>query len=405
MTREPAPGRPVVGIRRPADLAPAPAPGHDPAQLARIVGEIEAGGPMTFARFMELALYDPEFGYYATGHRGPGRGADFLTAPESHSIFGWIMARQLEEVWDRLDRPATFTIREHGAGTGALAAGIVDGLARSGSPLLAALRYRVAERAPDRIRQVRDRLTTLGGEGIIERDDGAPIEGAVLANEVLDALPVHRVEGRVGGELAELFVGLDVFGELTTVEGPPSTPALAARLDEEGAHLAPGQRAEVCLAVDGWVADAATGLARGLMLLIDYGHPAADLYDPTRGSLLRAYIHHRVHDDPYVNVGRQDLTAHVDLTAVERAATAAGLTHLGTTTQAAFLARLGAGELLVGLQSDPATTLGPYLEARSALYRMLDPGVSGSFAVLAFGRDLPIEPPLLGLGPGFPRDI
>jgi SAM-dependent MidA family methyltransferase len=388
---------PIFGLRRPPELQPAPDPGHEPALLVEIVAEIRAGGPMTFARFMELALYHPEYGYYTGGQRGPGRKADFLTAPESHPLFGWAVARQLEEVWDRLGRPARFTVREYGAGTGALAAGIVEGLQRSGSSLLAVLRYRIAERAPDRERQVHERLAGLDAADVLEPDDDRPIEGAVLANEVLDALPVHRVVGGTGGSLRESFVGVDEAGALTTADGPPSTPALRARLDVEGVRLEPGQPAEICLALDDWVANAASGMARGLLLLIDYGHPAPALYAPSRGSLLRAYVHHRVHDDPYANVGRQDLTAHVDLTAVERAARGAGLDHLGTTTQAAFLAGLGAGELLVGLQEGPAATLDAYLHARSALFRMLDPSATGAFAVLAFGLGLQAEPPIRGL--------
>ncbi|HSO29630.1 MAG TPA: SAM-dependent methyltransferase [Candidatus Sulfomarinibacteraceae bacterium] len=390
-------GGPVLGLRRAADLGPWPDPGDEPALVEVIRAEIRAAGPMTFARFMDLALYHPEFGYYATGLRGPGRPADFLTAPESHPVFGWAVARQLEEAWDRLERPERFTVREFGAGTGALAAGIVEGLDRGGSPLRAAIRYRVAERSENRLRQVAGRLSALGAADVLEPDAGAPIDGAILANEVLDALPVHRVEGGADGEIAELFVGLDGDGMLATVAGPASTLGLRARLDAEGVRLAPGQRVEICLEVDGWIEAAAAGLRRGLVLLVDYGHPAPALYEPSRGSLLRAYVHHRVHDDPYANVGRQDLTAHVDLTAVARAAAATGLVHLGTTTQAAFLAGLGAGELLAGLQEDPATTLGTYLEARSALFRMLDPRVTGGFAVMAFGRDMAAEPPLAGL--------
>ena len=353
---------------------------------------------MTFARFMELALYHPDLGYYAGGALGPGREADFLTAPESHPLFGWAIARQLHEVWDRLGRPERFTVREHGAGDGALAAGIVEGLGRSGSPLGDVLRYRIVERSRARERQVAERLAAIGAGSVLEPDDGRPVTGAVLANEVLDALPVHRVEGRAEGELDELFVGLDGSGNLTSIAGPLSDSRLAGRLDGEGIRLAPGQRAEVCLAVDAWIASAAAGLERGLLLIIDYGHPATTLYDPARGSLLRAYVRHRVHDDPYANVGRQDLTAHVDLTAASSAGAVAGLDHLGTTTQAAFLAGLEAGELLVALQADPATTLQGYLDARSALLRMLDPGATGRFAVVAFGRDLRVEPPLAGLG-------
>jgi SAM-dependent MidA family methyltransferase len=230
----------------------------------------------------------------------------------------------------------------------------------------------------------------------VDPPDDLPAVGAILANELLDALPVHRLEGGPDGRLLERFVVLEAGGSadaprLDMVLGPPSTPDLAARLAGEGITLQPGQPAEVCLVVDGWVADAAASLERGELVVIDYGYPAAELYDPGRGSTLRAYHRHRVHADPLVGIGRQDLTAHVDLTAVDRAATAGGLHAIGRTTQAQFLAALDAGELLVGMQSDPAIDLASYLDARASLVRMLDPKVTGGFAVLGFGRGLPSD--------------
>ena len=139
----------------------------------------------------------------------------------------------------------------------------------------------------------------------------------------------------------------------------------------------------------------------GSALFIDYGYPAAELYDPVRrrDGTLRAYLRHRVHDDPYIHVGRQDLTAHVDISAVERAAIVAGLTHLGATTQAEFLVGLGTEELLQAIQADPATTMESYLAVRSALVRLLDPRAMGRFRVMAFGRGWPAgDPALRGLG-------
>jgi SAM-dependent MidA family methyltransferase len=182
------------------------------------------------------------------------------------------------------------------------------------------------------------------------------------------------------------------------VEDEPSTPALAQRLAAEAIQLADGQLAEICLAVDGWVSGVAAGLERGLVLLIDYGHPALELYDGARrpAGTLAAYYAQRVHGDPYRAIGRQDLTAHVDVTAVERAAAAAGLEHLGTTTQGKFLAALGAGELLVALQSGPDASLQAYLEARSALVRMIDPAAMGGFRAMSFGRGLPADARLRG---------
>jgi SAM-dependent MidA family methyltransferase len=390
-----AAGSVEVGLRRVTELEPgAPLPASDPGLTKRIRSEIRRSGPMTFARFMELALYDPRAGYYTSPQgarsaaKGPGRSADFLTAPESHPIFGWALARHLESVWRALDRPSRFVIREHGAGTGALAQAILDGLRRSNSELGETVRYQPIDAAPTRLDALRARLDAAKLGHHLEPPTDAPETGAILANELLDALPVHLVEGGPAGALLERFVGFGAADRFETTAAEPSTPALAARLAAEGIRLEPGQQAAICLALDGWVASAAAQLARGELLLIDYGDHAAKLYVPERGSTLRAYHRHRVHVDPLVAIGRQDLTAHVDLTAVERAATAAGLTALGRTRQADFLAALETGELLLAMQSDPGVGLERYLEARAALVRMLDPRVTGGFAVLAFGRDI-----------------
>jgi SAM-dependent MidA family methyltransferase len=408
MSDEPGLRRPAieVGLRRVPELEPTPLPDSDPRLAARIADEIRATGPMTFARFMEHALYDPEWGYYSRSAEpgdpttGPGRRGDFLTAPESHPIFGWAMARHLESVWRALDRPARFVVREQGAGEGALAAGILDGLRRADSELLERLRYQAVDASPPRLAALRGRLDRLGLADHLDAPDdvadGVPTTGAILANELLDALPVHRVEGGPDGTLLERFVALDPTAlattpRFTTLLGPPSTPDLAARLAAEGIALRAQQPVEICLSLESWITDATASLDRGELLLIDYGYPAAELYEPERGSTLRAYHRHRVHADPLVAIGRQDLTAHVDLTAVERAAGAAGLLPIGRTSQARFLAALETGELLVGLQTDPSTTLESYLEARSSLARMVDPRATGAFAVLAFGRGLAPE--------------
>jgi SAM-dependent MidA family methyltransferase len=397
-----------VGVRRVPglDLA-APLPDSDPGLVSRIAAEIRDGGPMTFARFMELALYDPEAGYYTAGSAdataGPGRERDFLTAPEGHPIFGWAIARHVEDVWARLDRPSRFVVREHGAGSGALAVGILDGLRRSGSPLADAIAYQAIEVSDPAIERLTAHFGEAGLAGYLESPVDRPSPGVVLANELLDALPVHRVEGAPPddpyGPVLERYVTLGPAGELDTTLGPPSTAAIEARLAAEGVALEPGQPGEICLTIDAWVGSAVAPLERGELLVIDYGASATDLYSPTRGSTLRAYHRHRVHDDPLVAIGRQDLTAHVDLTAVERAAAAAGLEPLGRARQATFLDRLGLGDLLVALQTDPATTMGSYLEARSAVVRLLDPRATGAFAVLGFGRGLLVpDGSLLGFG-------
>jgi SAM-dependent MidA family methyltransferase len=392
------------GLRR--DPAPdLDAVGQDDDLVARIHAEIALDGPLTFARFMDLALYDPGGGYYRAETARPGRDGDFLTAPEAHPMFGAALARAVADTWDRLGRPDPFILREYGAGTGALAVAILDGLRRERPGLAAVIGYQPVEVEPRRLDVMAARLAAAGlGAALISPAGagGTPGEGSVvgviLGNEMLDALPTHRVVVR-DGVLLEVRVGSG-DGAFVDVETEPSTPDLAARLAAEGVTLADDQQAEICLAVDRWVADAAAGLERGVLLLIDYGYPSHELYDPVRrrDGTLRAYIRHRVHDDPYRHVGRQDLTAHVDVSAVERAAAAAGLSHLGTTTQAEFLVGLGTEGLLQAIQADPATTLEDYLAVRSALMRLLDPGAMGRFRVMGFGRGWPDGPPLAGFG-------
>ncbi len=385
------------GLRRdpPPDLD---AVGEDEALVARIHAEIRRDGPMTFARFMDLALYDPDGGYYRGAGARPGREGDFLTSPEAHPIFGAALARAVADAWDRLGRPVSFVLHEPGAGTGALGQAILDGLARERPDLASVIRYHPIEVEPRRLDALAERFEAAGMADRLAAPDEVDrtIDGVVLANEVLDALPVHRLT-RAEGRLREILVGsgddrfIDVVAE-------PSTPRLGARLAAEGIELAEGQRAEVCLGVDDWLAEAVRGLVRGLLLLIDYGRPAAELYDAKRrpDGTLRAYLSHRVHDDPYLHVGRQDLTAHVDLTAVDRAAAAAGLQHLGATTQAEYLVGLGTEDLLRAIQADPSTTMEAYLAVRSALMRLLDPRAMGGFRVVGYGRGWPDGPPPAG---------
>ena len=362
-----------------------------PALAARIRAEIRQHGPMPFARFMELALYDPDGGYYRSADARPGRGGDFVTAPELHPIFGESLGRAVEQVWDGLGRPDPFVVQEHGAGEGALAVPML----RS-TP--SAIRYSPIEVDERRLATLRARLTEAALGDRLAAAPSARFDGVVLANEVLDALPVHRLRRRAG-ELVELAVEVHDDGAFIEVEIPLTAPAAADRLAAEGVELVDGQTAEVCLALDAWVAAAAAPLRRGVLLLIDYGAPAAELYDPLRrrDGTLRAYVRHQVSDDPYRFVGRQDLTAHVDVTAVERAAHAAGLTTIGVTTQAEALMGLGIEDRLRAIQTDPATTFEDYALLRASLLRLLDPAAMGRFRVMAYGRGWPDDAATLGL--------
>jgi SAM-dependent MidA family methyltransferase len=218
-----------------------------------------------------------------------------------------------------------------------------------------------------------------------------PETGALVANEVLDALPVHRVVGRDGG-LRELLVGTMPDGTFAWVEAEPTTPALAARLASEGVVLGEGLVTEVCLGLDDWLADAAGHLERGVVVLVDYAAEAAALHGPGRpDGTLRAFVRHAVGGDPFRHVGRQDITATVDLAAVRAAATRAGLAPVGETAQAELLARVGTAELTQSYLRRPGAGLQDALLLRSALARLLDPRGMGGFRVLVFGRGLPAD--------------
>ncbi len=373
------------------------------ALVAALRDEIRAAGRVTFVRYMERALYDPAHGYYTGPAVRAGRGGDFLTAPELSPFFGRCLARQLRQVWTVLDRPDPFTVIEYGAGGGRLALDIFTGARAEAPDFAAALRYVLHEANPHRRAAAGDLLDASGFAGRIALEapadaspEGAPVAGAVIANEFVDALPVHRVVGR-GGALLERYVrwdeGRDWFAEETAA---PSTPALAAALAAGGVTLAEGQQAEVNLAAGDWLRAAAGRLARGLLLTIDYGYPTAELYAPARreGTFL-CYYQHTANDDPYARVGYQDMTAHVDFGALERAGAALDLAPLGLTTQAEFLTNLSLGGLLVATQT-PGRALDDYLADRAAVLSLIDPGGMGRFRVLAQGRNLAPAAPLVG---------
>ena len=379
----------VPGYRREA-LPDPEAAGEDADLVEAIRHEIARDGPITFARFMERALYEPGHGYYRRPEPGPGTAAgDFLTAPETHPIFGAAIGRLLEQAWDTMGRPAPFIVTEPGAGTGALAAGLLGGLRDLGSPLLDAVRYRPAEVEPERLEALRARLAEDGLASFLTAGAPEPGEtGAVVANEVMDALPVHRVVGRSAG-LRELLVTTDTAGEFAWHEAEPTTPALGERLAAEGVTLANGQVTEVCLGLDEWLAGATAHLAHGLVVLVDYAAEPADLHGPGRpNGSLRSFVRHAVGADPFRHVGRADLTATVDLAAVRAAAARAGLTPVGETTQAELLARVGTPGLTDAWLRRPGATLQDALHLRSALARLLDPRGMGGFGMLVFGRGL-----------------
>ncbi|MCX2727146.1 SAM-dependent methyltransferase [Thermomicrobium sp. 4228-Ro] len=355
--------------------------------VARIRNEIERTGPITFARYMEYALYDPDYGYYTRAIR-VGRTGDYLTAPEMHPIFGWVIARQLRELWDALGQPDPFTLLEYGPGTGTLALGICAYLAENEPDLLGCVRYCPIERSPVARQALVARFQQAGFGHLAIEPPREPVTGIVLANEVLDALPVHRLRCE-RGQLRELYVGWDGT-RFVEVAGPLSTAELAHWLDRLGVQLTEGQTTELCLAILAWLDEAVRFLDRGFLLVLDYGYPVPQRYDAERfpTGTIRTYAGHTVADDPFQDTGERDITAHVDFTMLELAAQDRGLVPLALTTQAEFLAHGGLGELLVALQTEPGMTAERYLAARAAAFHLLDPGGMGRFRVALFGKQV-----------------
>jgi len=357
-----------------------------------------AGGQVTFARYMALALYHPVHGYYASGRGAPGReGADFLTAPETSPFFGRCLAVQVAECWDVLGVPPTFTIWEPGAAAGTLARTVLDALRDDSPAAYAATTYWLDDISSGARAEAALAGHVRAGRVVWGKPEAGMI-GVVLTNEFVDALPVHRVR-HDGGALREAFVQWDEDREsFVEAWGAPSTPALMDYIAESGITLADGQVAEISLAALDWIASVARRLSRGYIVTIDYGDSAPALYRPGRfpeGSLM-CYYRHTANRDPYQHVGEQDMTAHVDFSALERAGTGAGLTTLGLTTQAAFLSSLGLGEMLYAA-TQRATDPFRYINERNAVVRLIEPSAMGRNRVLIQGKAIPTESQLRGL--------
>ena len=379
---------------------------RDPVLIAAIRDTIAPTGRITFAQFMDLALYHPTHGYYRVRAERPGRGGDFLTAPELSPFFGICLARQLHETWQLLGQPNPFTVLEYGAGGGRLAQDILAAAQAEAPAFAAALRYRLHETNPHRRASARALLDASGlsaatsDEDPVSPLDTAPFVGAIITNEFADALPVHRVIGNPDGTIRERYVRWDDAQAWFAEElDEPSTPHLAAALAAALVTLQADQSAEISLAAHDWLIAAAARLSRGLILTIDYGYPTAELYAPKRrdGTFL-CYYRHTANDAPFTHIGQQDMTAHVDFGALERAGAVAGLRTLGFTTQGHFLTNLGLGDLLLATQT-PGRALDAYLTDRAAVLALIEPGGMGRFGVLAQGKDFAPAAPLRGFGP------
>ncbi len=352
-----------------------------------IIARIEREGRISFRDFMEMALYAPHIGYYTSRREKIGRSGDYVTSPEVSPIFGVMVGRQLREMWEALRQPASFQVVEAGAGTAALCRDIVRWARRAAPAFHDALRYTIVEVSDALAERQRETIDSEGLADKVQWRDELPgeIEGCILSNELLDAMPVHRVAVE-GGGLREVYVTWD-GGCFREELGPPSTPELAAHFERLGLLPGDGCQAEVNLAALDWMRGAAAALRRGFLLTFDYGYEAADLYAPWRrhGTFL-CFHRHNPSDDPYARIGRQDMTSHVDFTSIRRPGEEAGLRTLGLVPQSEFLMNLGLPDALPAI-GEGETNLEEYYIRRRAVVELVDPAGLGRIKVLVQVRD------------------
>jgi len=377
---------------------------------------------INFAEYMDMVLYHPEHGYYSSAVKLGLKGGDFFTSVHLGADFGQLLAVQFAEMWEILGRPVPFSLVEMGSGQGLLATHILKYLQQHYPDLFAILEYVIVEKSPSLKQEQQQRLQDFPVRWCnLEDIPPNSITGCFFSNELVDALPVHQFILEAG-ELREVYVTTPEDGEVgrwgdgenllsqpipsfIEVTGELSTPRLAAYFDLVGIDLTQpvyedGYRSEINLAALDWLSIVADRLQCGYVLTIDYGYPASRYYNPRRSQgTLQCYYHHRHHNNPYINIGRQDITAHVDFTALERWGDRCGLNQTGFTQQGLFLMVLGLGDRIAAL-SDQEQLLSGLLQRREALHQLIDPSGLGGFGVLVQSKGLKekeISQPLKGL--------
>ena len=356
-----------------------------------LTARIAEQGPITFADFMAACLYEPGLGYYTSPGRKVGAEGDFYTSITVHAAFGRVIAREIAQMWRSMGSPAAFTLVECGAGNGRLACDIMDYLAEREQEMFQNLRLVLVEREPslesaqrEMLAAHTDRLAWLSPDEFASGSFN--FSGCLYSNELVDALPVHRVVMTPEG-LKEIYVTCR-DGGFAEEAGEPSTPELEAYLERVAVELLPGQQAEINLNAPKWLAAAANALTEGFVLTIDYGHPAAELYTPRRklGTLL-CYYRHQVEENPYIRLGQQDITAHVDFTTLMKCGEELGLQNVWFGEQYRFLLATGLVEEIEEIEHSDRSEE-EKLRLRLTLKKLVMPegGMGDTFRVLIQSR-------------------
>jgi len=347
---------------------------------------------ISFAEFMDLALYHPDLGYYSGGNVEIGAGGDFFTSVSLGADLGDLLAVQFAQMWECLSQPQPFILLEMGAGLGDLALDILKAVEGRYPVFYSRLEYWIVEESPALIRRQKEVLKgyPVQWKTWSEIEDNSMV-GCCFANELVDAFPVHQVRVE-DGELKEVYVTETEAG-LTEITGELSTPQLAQYFQEMGVDLlapdyAKPYQTEVNLAAISWLETVAKKLQKGYLITIDYGYSATRYYNRERSrGTLQCYYQHRRHNNPYINLGQQDITAHVNFTALQHYGQQYGLETLGQTKQAMFLMALGLGEKLNALSSGQFG-VEQILQRRDALHQLMDPTGLGGFETLIQGKGL-----------------
>ncbi|MBO9998220.1 MAG: class I SAM-dependent methyltransferase [Cyanobacteria bacterium SID2] len=377
------------------------------ATLVNVLQQEIAASPsrrISFADYMETVLYHPQYGYYSRGAKFGG-GGDFITSSHLSSDFGEMLAKQLEQIWQLLGNPQPFSVVEMGAGQGILAVDILRTLRETFPRCFESIEYVIVETSPAlKLQQQRLKGVNVRWCNWSEIPD-ASIEGCFFSNELVDAFPVCRVTLE-NGQLRENYVTLDEAQQFREVTGDLSTPELRDYfqfVEIDLKTLPDGYQTEVNLEALSWMETVARKLKRGYVLTIDYGYEARQYYSHARSSgTLQCYVRHHHHDDPYLAIGEQDITAHVDFTALQRQGERCGLNVEGFTQQGLFLMALGLGERMANLGRENAKATGrdivAVMQRREVLHALIDPMGLGGFGVLVQSKGVSIDTAtLLGL--------
>lgn len=348
-------------------------------------------GRITFADFMEACLYEPGLGYYTSSGRKVGAEGDFYTSITVHAAFGRVIAREIARMWRCMDCTSNFTLVECGAGNGRLACDIMDYLFEREEQMYDSLTLVLVEKEPSLEAAQREilvthleRITWLSPEDFVSGN--FTFSGCLYSNELIDALPVHRVIMTSDG-LREIYVTLKE-GEFVEEAGEPSTPEIAEHLKRVAVELHPGQQAEINTNGPEWLKAVSKSLLSGFVMTIDYGYPAEELYTPRRkeGTLL-CYHRHKTDENPYLRLGLQDITTHVDFTTLIKCGENLGLEKVWFGEQYRFLLAAGIVEEIEAIERS-AISDEEKLRLRLTLKKLIMPqgGMGDTFKVLIQSR-------------------